>query len=273
MVEAMAKIEIMQEGRLKRWSRLKRDSAAEGTALEPETPGATIETDEAEEREVGYGAPDPNAMPGGSAIRRGATVPAMPSLITEKVEGNELEPALGVGEAEIEERDLTPEEQEIVSQLPPIESLTKDSDYTQFLSEKVPEFIRKRALTVLWRSDPVLANLDGLNDYDENFRLIDTLISAAKDTVYRVGKGHLKNEEIEANSELETQDDEETEAESGLDPDVPPKKLTQNDKPPGNDEPNEGLIADANKESSKELEKKETEVFVSSSIRKPKNSV
>ena len=273
MVEAMAKIEIMQEGRLKRWSRLKRDSAAEETAFEPETPAPIIETDEAEEREDGYGAPDPNAMPGGSAIRRGATVPAMPSLITEKLEDNELEPALGVGEVEIEERDLTPEEQEIVSQLPPIESLTKDSDYTQFLSEKVPEFIRKRALTVLWRSDPVLANLDGLNDYDENFRLIDTLISAAKDTVYRVGKGHLKNEEIEANSELETQDDEETEAESGLDPDVPPKKLAQNDKPPGNDESNEGLIADANKESNKELEKKETEVFISSSIRKPKNSV
>ena len=227
MVEAMAKIEIMQEGRLKRWSRLKRDSAAEGTALEPETPAATIETDEAEEREVGYGAPDPNAMPGGSAIRRGATVPAMPSLITEKVEGNELEPALGVGEAEIEERDLTPEEQEIVSQLPPIESLTKDSDYTQFLSEKVPEFIRKRALTVLWRSDPVLANLDGLNDYDENFRLIDTLISAANDTVYRVGKGHLKNEELEAEAKARA----EQQSKAELEPEAPPEMVAQDDEP------------------------------------------
>ena len=269
----MAKIETMQEGRLKRWSRLKRDSAAEGTALEPETPAATIETVEAEEREDGYGAPDPNAMPGGSAIRRGATVPAMPSLITEKVEGNELGPALGVEEAEIEERDLTPEEQEIVSQLPPIESLTKDSDYTQFLSEKVPEFIRKRALTVLWRSDPVLANLDGLNDYDENFRLIDTLISAAKDTVYRVGKGHLKNEEIEADSELETQVSEEKDAEPGFEPEAHPKKLIPSDKPSVHDDPNEGLVADADEESSEGLEREETVVLVSSSIRKPKNSV
>ena len=37
----MAKIEMMQEGRLKRWSRLKRDSATERTALAPETPAAT----------------------------------------------------------------------------------------------------------------------------------------------------------------------------------------------------------------------------------------
>lgn len=53
--------------------------------------------------------------------------------------------------------------------LPDIESLDSSSDYTAFLKDKVPERLRKMALQKLWRSDPVFANLDGLNDYDEDF--------------------------------------------------------------------------------------------------------
>jgi hypothetical protein len=37
------------------------------------------------------------------------------------------------------------------------------------MREGVPEALRNRALRKLWLSDPVLANLDGLNDYDEDF--------------------------------------------------------------------------------------------------------
>ncbi|MFQ5765526.1 MAG: DUF3306 domain-containing protein, partial [Rhodospirillales bacterium] len=56
--------------------------------------------------------------------------------------------------------------------------LDKDSDFTPFMAENVPEFLRRQALRVLWRSDPVLANLDGLNDYDEDFSLA-TLVGKA----------------------------------------------------------------------------------------------
>jgi hypothetical protein len=54
--------------------------------------------------------------------------------------------------------------------LPDIDSLDKDSDYTPFMQDGVPEELKKLALRALWRSDPVLANLDGLNDYDEDFK-------------------------------------------------------------------------------------------------------
>ena len=54
--------------------------------------------------------------------------------------------------------------------LPDIDSLDKDSDYTPFMAEGVPAELKKLALRALWRSDPVLANLDGLNDYDEDFK-------------------------------------------------------------------------------------------------------
>jgi len=53
--------------------------------------------------------------------------------------------------------------------LPDIETLDKDSDYTAFMRDGVPEELKKLALRALWRSDPVLANLDGLNDYDEDY--------------------------------------------------------------------------------------------------------
>ncbi len=53
--------------------------------------------------------------------------------------------------------------------LPDIDSLGPESDYTPFLKPGVPEHLARRALRKLWRSDPLLANLDGLNDYDEDF--------------------------------------------------------------------------------------------------------
>jgi len=53
--------------------------------------------------------------------------------------------------------------------LPDIETLTYESDFTAFLQKGVPESLQRLALAKLWRSNPVLANLDGLNDYDWDF--------------------------------------------------------------------------------------------------------
>ena len=74
--------------------------------------------------------------------------------------------------------------------LPPIDELNFESDYTVFLNSKVPETLRRAALRKLWTSDPVLANLDGLNDYDEDYNLVDTTITAAQ-SAYKVGRGYF----------------------------------------------------------------------------------
>jgi hypothetical protein len=77
----------------------------------------------------------------------------------------------------------TPAESEAVAGqpgLPEIESLGRDDDFTVFLGEGVPEALRRRALRHLWRLDPVLANLDGLNDYDEDFTKIVPIREAAE---------------------------------------------------------------------------------------------
>jgi len=85
--------------------------------------------------------------------------------------------------------------------LPPIDELTAQSDYTVFLAKNVPEALKRAALRKLWLSDPVFANLDGLNDCDEDYNVIDKVITAAQ-TSYQPGKGYL--EQIEEKLENES---------------------------------------------------------------------
>jgi hypothetical protein len=80
--------------------------------------------------------------------------------------------------------------------LPDIESLTYESDYTAFLRKGVPAELRKQALRRLWRSDPVLANLDGLLEYGEDYTKIGTVKSVVR-TAYQVGRGMLHDRAIE----------------------------------------------------------------------------
>ena len=92
------------------------------------------------------------------------------------------------------EPEAAPAEDEVVSDLPPVEGLNFQSDFTAFMRKNVPEALRRAALRKLWGSDPVLANLDGLNDYCEDFNVTDTPITLAQ-TSYRVGKGYFDEAE------------------------------------------------------------------------------
>lgn len=79
-----------------------------------------------------------------------------------------------------------------------LENLTYESDYTKFMGEHVPEALRRRALRQLWRSDPILANLDGLCDYDDDFTDAALAVKVLE-TAHKVGQGYLSDEEIAAN--------------------------------------------------------------------------
>jgi hypothetical protein len=61
----------------------------------------------------------------------------------------------------------------------------------------VPAELRKRALQRLWRSDPVLANLDGLVEYGEDYTKIGTVKSVVR-SAYQVGRGMLHDRAIES---------------------------------------------------------------------------
>ena len=72
--------------------------------------------------------------------------------------------------------------------LPDPETMKAGDDFKAFLAKTVPEHIRKRALRKLWVSNPILANLDGMNEYDDDFTLATSALEKFA-TNYVVGKG------------------------------------------------------------------------------------
>lgn len=82
--------------------------------------------------------------------------------------------------------------------LPQPEALQKGDDFSGFMKLGVPDHLRRRALRCLWRSNPVLANLDGLLDHGEDFSDAATVLPDMK-TTYQVGRGMLRH--IEALAE------------------------------------------------------------------------
>ena len=137
------------EGVLARWSRLKRARPERSEAASADDP----RPDEAPTIASGPAVPGP-AGPGPAV-----PVPAVPVPAVEASEA--------AGAIRIED-------------LPDIESLTYEFDFTVFLAKGVPQALRSRALKKLWRSDPILANLDGLNDHDLDYRHIGLKTLAAR---------------------------------------------------------------------------------------------
>ena len=105
------------------------------------------------------------------------------------------EPEEALPEDEVEEQS----EEEFIAALPAIEELTPESDFAAFLARRVPVTLRRAALRKLWQSDPVFANLDGLNDYDDDFRTLG--VGKIVRTAYEVGKGFVKTVEKLAEDE------------------------------------------------------------------------
>jgi len=76
--------------------------------------------------------------------------------------------------------------------LPDPDHLEPGQDIAGFMNKAVPERLRRRAMRRLWKLNPVLANLDGLNDYDGDFTNAATDAPGVA-TAYRVGKGLMKH--------------------------------------------------------------------------------
>jgi len=88
------------------------------------------------------------------------------------------------------------------------DALDYNSDYTRFMGDNVPDDVRNQALAKLWGSDPILANVDGLTDYSEDFT--DAALAVpmgALKTAYKVGQGFLTDEEAAEWDRLGREDD------------------------------------------------------------------
>ncbi|MBO6867591.1 MAG: DUF3306 domain-containing protein [Thalassococcus sp.] len=86
--------------------------------------------------------------------------------------------------------------------LPDPDSLQPGDNIVAFMRDQIPERIKRRAMRALWRSNPVLACLDGLNDYDDDYTNLVTDMPGVP-TSYQVGKGLTAHvEELQREKEL-----------------------------------------------------------------------
>ena len=85
--------------------------------------------------------------------------------------------------------------------LPSPEDMQTGDDFSAFMKETVPVALRNRALRTLWRSNPLLANVDMLVDYGEDFTAAADPVGVVQ-TIYRVGKGMLPDVDEDAEVEL-----------------------------------------------------------------------
>lgn len=90
-----------------------------------------------------------------------------------------------------------------------LEELTYESDFSLFMKTGVPLALRNAAMRKLWTSNPILANVDGLAEYDDNYA--DPALNVFK-SAWEAGRGYLKKEleadpeAVEAPGELEETD-------------------------------------------------------------------
>lgn len=113
------------------------------------------------------------------------------------------------------------------------DELQPGDDFSGFMAKAVPERLRNRALRKLWLTNPILANLDELVDYGDDFTDAATVVENIQ-TIYRVGQGMIDrtvkpepepsagDDEVADTEELqdegETSDDAVAEAPEGEDP-------------------------------------------------------
>lgn len=100
---------------------------------------------------------------------------------------------LEVRAAEAQDAELAARpDEEILAKLnlPEPEALDSAEAVQAFLKSEVPQRLKTRALRRLWRLNPMLANLDGLVDYGEDYTDAATVIENMQ-TVYQVGKGMM----------------------------------------------------------------------------------
>lgn len=122
---------------------------------------------------------------------------------------------------ELDDRDRPVTEEEIAA-LPDPDSLEHGADFKPFLRPGIPQALRQRALRRIWRVNPAIGFLDGMNEYDLDYTDAATVVDNLK-TAYQVGRGFVVPEEEEAPAE--TADAAENEAAEGEVPEPPDPDL------------------------------------------------
>lgn len=89
--------------------------------------------------------------------------------------------------------DATPETSPAELDLPDIESLTADSDFSVFMKQGVPPALRRLALNKLWASDPVFNVIDEMVEYGEDYTDAAMVVEGMK-SAWVAGRGYATDE-------------------------------------------------------------------------------
>ncbi len=109
-----------------------------------------------------------------------------PEQLEQSEQPAEITEAQGPAETPVEE--LTDAELLEKLGLPDPDLMKSGDNFSAFMNHAVPDRLRRRALRVLWGSNPILANLDELVDYGDDFTDAATVVENMQ-TIYRVGQG------------------------------------------------------------------------------------
>ena len=99
-----------------------------------------------------------------------------------------------------------------ILELPNPETLKLGDTVEKFMDGRVPERLRARALRAFWKTNPVLANLDGLDEYWDDYTDAAMIIENME-TIYQVGKGYA-TQALDALESLAADESQAQEAES-----------------------------------------------------------
>ena len=97
----------------------------------------------------------------------------------------------GQGEAIEEDEFAGKTDSEILQtlELPDPETLKLGDNVVGFMDGRVPDRIRHKALRAFWKTNPLLANIDGLDEYCDDYTDAVMCIENMQ-TIYEVGKGY-----------------------------------------------------------------------------------
>ena len=84
-------------------------------------------------------------------------------------------------------------------ELPPVESLEADSDYSVFMKPGVPAELRQQALTRLWATNPGLMQPEVMDLHVGDYT--SPVVAEVVKTAWRLGKGVLDAAELAAEEE------------------------------------------------------------------------
>lgn len=86
--------------------------------------------------------------------------------------------------------------------LPDPDTIETPDQVQDFLKSALPKRLKSRALRKLWGMNPILANVDGLVDYGEDYTDAATVVENMQ-TVYQVGKGMFDKFAVKEDADVE----------------------------------------------------------------------